>query len=209
MLKKIASLVLVLSVVLPMAVSAEDNGGRDFMRMPCTGGALYNSMTGEKCPTNTGTTPTTSVTYNPTCASAAVVAQENSMQTIRDTFETSMKTAAATRRDALAAAYLKTDATERATAIKAAMDAFRTAQQAAEKTRKDAEKTLMDSFKTTMQGCGVTGKEMMKMGEGMGMGEKMMSEMGKMMNNKDGKKAQGKKPMKPVMMDDSSESNDR
>ena len=66
-----------------------------------------------------------------------------------------MKAASATRRDALAAAYLLTDATQRDTALKAARDAFQTTQKAADQAAQASEKTLADGFKTTMQGCGV------------------------------------------------------
>ncbi|MEI6022822.1 MAG: hypothetical protein WCQ32_03210 [bacterium] len=112
-------------------------------------------------------TPSTT-TYNASCASSAVIAQENSIQALQDTFAASMKTAAMARRDALAAAYLNTDATARATAIQAAQDTFRTAEQAARKTQGDAMKTLQDSFKKTMDGCGaqLQKPEMMEGGDG-------------------------------------------
>lgn len=209
-MKKILSMFLFLALVLPVAVSAE-NDENGFMRQPCTGGALYNSMTGEKCPTNGESNSVTTVAYNPSCASAAVIAQENSMQTIRETFEASMKTAVTLRRDALGAAYLLTDVSARQAAIKTARDAFRSAQQTAEKTRKDAEKALMDSFKTTMQGCGVRGEMMQgemedRGGFGEGMGQNMMNGEGKFKQENSGKKVNKKLPMKklpkPFMMNE-------
>ena len=107
--------------------------------------------------TSTGTVEANpiKVTYNPSCASATVIAQENSMQSLQDAFQATMKTNSATRRDALAAAFLKTDSTERQAALKAAHDVSQTAEDTARKAMMVSIKTLTDSFKTTMQACGV------------------------------------------------------
>jgi hypothetical protein len=184
--KKVSGSILVLSLLLPVAVFAENNGGN--MMTPCRGGALFNFMTGEKCAAST-TTTTPTVAYNASCASAAVIAEENSLQALRDTFNASMKTASMARRDALSAAFANTDATARATALKAAWDAFQTAQKAAQQTMMTSEKTLMQSFKTTMAGCGVNGIGMEDREDHMDMmgnddGERGNSMMGQMMGKK-------------------------
>ena len=109
--------------------------------------------------TDTTTTIDTSmtsvtVTYDGTCASSAVIAHEDTQQSIAETRQASMKVAVTTHRDALGAAYLLSDKTARNTAIKAANDVFTTSQKSADKTAMDASKVENDSFKTVMNGCG-------------------------------------------------------
>lgn len=100
------------------------------------------------------TNPPVQVVYNPACASAAVIAHENTQMSIAEVRQVSMKSTATARRDALGAAYLLTDRTTREAAIKSAHDAFLTAQKAADKIAQDASKAENKSFRTTMFGCG-------------------------------------------------------
>lgn len=93
--------------------------------------------------------------YNPTCASSAVSAHEDSMQSIREINQASMKTVSTTRRDALKAAYLLSDESSRNTAIKNAYYASMTAEKAASKVMQDSMMKENSLFMTTMKGCGV------------------------------------------------------
>lgn len=98
--------------------------------------------------------PPVVVVYDGVCASNAVIAHENSQQTIIETKQVSTKAAIITRRDALSAAYLLTDEIVRNTAIKTAHDAFLNAQKIANKIAIDASKTENDTFKLAMKVCG-------------------------------------------------------
>ncbi len=95
-------------------------------------------------------------TYNGVCASNAVIAHENTLQTIVETKQASIKVATIARRDALGVAYLLTDFNARFTAIKATQDNFITAQDAASKIALDALTAENNSFGTIMQACGAT-----------------------------------------------------
>ncbi len=142
-MKKTIFFVLAVLLIIPMMTFAED--GNDNSNNEDSGN--HSSLT------DTTTPP---VPYDGACASSAVIAHANAIQTLVDTQQASIKTAATTRRDALGAAYLLTDATARMTAIQAAQTAFKTAKMAADTTFATAAKTENQSFKTAMTACGAS-----------------------------------------------------
>lgn len=101
-------------------------------------------------------TPTLVEVYNGVCASSAVIAHEDTQQSIIETRQASLKSAVVARRDALSAAYLLSDKTARDTAIKSAHSEFLTAQKLADKIAMDALKAENESFRVTMKSCGAT-----------------------------------------------------
>ena len=107
-------------------------------------------------------------TLDPVACSAALDAQNSAMGPAMDALNTATKAALSTKTTALKAAVALTDVTQRNTAIKAANEAFRTAQAAAMTQFQTATKTTMDALRTACPGLG--GGRGMGMGPGMGMG---------------------------------------
>lgn len=152
-MKKVIFLSLLMSLILPVTIFAEQNGEND---------------------TSTATqVPPVVIAYDGVCASKAVIAHEDAQQAIVKARQSSMNSAAVIRRDSLAAAYLLTDKTARDLAIKAAFDIFMTTQKASEKTAKEASMLENKSFMTAMMACGVMQppKNIDQMGNGDGSDE--------------------------------------
>lgn len=93
--------------------------------------------------------------FNGQCMSTASDKRDTAMIAAVETHHASVKTALTVRRDAVKAAWLLTDKTQRETALKAAHDAFRTSSQKSRQVFDAARKTAHTAFKTDATSCKV------------------------------------------------------
>jgi len=95
-------------------------------------------------------------TLDVACIQAAVEKRDSSLISATDVYASAIKSALATRKDALKAAWALTVVKERAKAIRAVWDAWRNSSKAARNNYNEARKRAWGQFYTDRKSCGKT-----------------------------------------------------
>ena len=96
-----------------------------------------------------------SASINVACMQSAIVERDNAVIAAVNTYHTAVVSALTARRDAFSTAWAITDRTARKTALKTALETFRSARKSASETFHKAKESAWSEFAKDRKACGV------------------------------------------------------